>query len=157
MLVVPPATAYLLTDRLGTMLGLAVGFGASSAVFGYGAAYLLDCSIAGAMASVAGLQLLAAFLLSPRHGLLARWLVMRRLSGQLAHNLLLLHLQKGGAGLPLATLEQRFGWNPRRLERVLSRLLRQGWIEQDGLGLRLTPRGAEALEASGGAQLAHRW
>lgn len=157
MLVVPPATAYLLTDRLGAMLALAVGFGASATVLGYGAAYLLDCSIAGAMASLAGLQLLTAFLVSPRHGLLARWLVMRRLSSQLARNLLLLHLQKGGEGLPLATLEQRFGWNRQRLERVLSRLLSQGLIEKDGLGLRLTPRGAAAVEASGGAQLAHRW
>jgi manganese/zinc/iron transport system permease protein len=157
MLVVPPATAYLLTERLSWMLVLAVSFGISATLLGYGAAHLLDCSIAGAMASVAGLQLLAALLLSPRHGLFARWLGLRRLGGQLAGNLLLLHLKKGGEGLPVAALERRFGWEPRRLERVLSRLLRRGWIERAGLGLRLTPQGAEALEASGQAQLAHRW
>ena len=72
MLVVPPATAYLLTERLERMLVVAVLLGITSAVGGYALARWLDASIAGAMATVAGLQFLAALLLSPGHGLLAR-------------------------------------------------------------------------------------
>ncbi len=56
----------------------------------------------------------------------------------------------------MAVLERRFGWNPRRLQRVLSRLLRAGWVERAGEGLRLTARGAEVLETSGRIKLAHQ-
>lgn len=45
---------------------------------GYGLARWWDCSIAGAMALVAGLFFLAAFLFSPGQGLLARLLLHRR-------------------------------------------------------------------------------
>jgi len=60
----------------------------------------------------------------------ARLVIHRRLGGRLAGELLLLHLRKGGEGLPVAVLERRFGWEPRRLQRVLSRLLREGWVER---------------------------
>src|SRR5919107_1701692 len=108
ILVVAPATAYLLTDRLGTMLGLAVGTGIASAVLGYGAARALDVSIAGAMASVAGLLFVAALLLSPGHGLLARMVQLRKMGRRLSGQLLLLHLRKEGEVVPTATLERRF-------------------------------------------------
>ena len=156
MLVVPPATAYLLTDRLGTMLGLAVGTGIASAVLGYGAARVLDVSIAGAMASVAGLLFVAALLLSPGHGLLARMLQLRKMGKRLSGQLLLLHLRKEGEVVPTAMLERRFGWTGRRLQRVASALLRTGLVEREGGGLRLTPKGAEVLETTGRAQLAHK-
>jgi manganese/zinc/iron transport system permease protein len=156
MLVVPPATAYLLTERLGRMLALAVLLGVSSAVGGYGLARLLDCSIAGAMAAVAGGQFVLALLLSPRHGLLARLLVHYRLGGRLAGQLLLLHLRKEGPEVPPDLLGRRFGWSGRKLERTLARLRAAGWIEEVAGGLRLTARGAEVLEASGRSPLAHQ-
>lgn len=78
MLVVPPNTAYLLTDRLGIMIGLAVTFGVLSAVLGYWVAYWLDASVAGAMATVSGLLFMAVALTSPRHGVIARALAQRR-------------------------------------------------------------------------------
>jgi manganese/zinc/iron transport system permease protein len=54
MMAVPPATAYLLTDDLKTMLFLAMGCGVLSAIGGYGMAVWLDASTAGAMSVVAG-------------------------------------------------------------------------------------------------------
>jgi manganese/zinc/iron transport system permease protein len=156
MLVVPPATAYLLTERLGAMLGLAVAAGVTSALGGYALARAWDASIAGAMATVAGLLFLAALLFSPGHGLLARVLQLRRMGRRLSGQLLLLHLRKEGEVVPAAVLEQRFGWNGRRLQQVLAGLLRAGWVEREGHGLRLTPRGAEVLETTGRAQLAHK-
>lgn len=68
MLVVPAATAYLLTERLGLMILYSMGIGSLSAVLGYIAASLLDASIAGAMISVAGLLFILAFLFSPLQG-----------------------------------------------------------------------------------------
>ncbi len=71
-LIVPPATAYLLTGGLKRMLLLTALFGWLSAVTGYLLAVWLDGSIAGAMAVMSGLFLALAFLLAPGHGLLTR-------------------------------------------------------------------------------------
>jgi manganese/zinc/iron transport system permease protein len=68
-LVAPPATAYLLTDNLKVMLVLAVLLGVGAATGGYYLAVLLDGSIAGAIATVAGLEFMLAFLWSPSQGL----------------------------------------------------------------------------------------
>ena len=156
MLVVPPATAFLLTDRLSRMLLLAVGFGLTSAVAGYWLARWWDCSIAGAMAMVAGGLFLLALLLSPRYGLLGRLLTHRRLRERLAGQLVLLHLQEGERELAVPRLQQRFGWSPARVRRVLRRLVRAGWVEEQGAGLRLTAAGTEHLAAFGGSRLGRR-
>ena len=74
------ATAFLLTDRLSTMLALAVGCGVLSTLLGYALARALDASIAGAMAVVTGVLFLLAFLLSPTHGLVSREWRRRRLA-----------------------------------------------------------------------------
>ena len=97
MLVVPPATAYLLTDRLSRLLALAGVLGITASAAGYGLARLLDASIAGAIATVAGLLFLAVFLASPRYGLLARALRTRRLARQLAAELAALQAEKRAA------------------------------------------------------------
>lgn len=54
LLVVPPATAFLLTSRLSSMLVLSCGIGALAAMFGYFGAGPLDVSISGMMAVMAG-------------------------------------------------------------------------------------------------------
>ena len=156
MLVVPPATAYLLTDRLSRMLALAVGVGVASAWGGYGLARWLDASIAGSMASVAGALFLLTFLASPRHGLAAQALRHRRLRLATSEQLLLLHLKEEGEGVAGADLARRFAWGGRRLGQVVARLSDRGWVAAGGGGLALTPAGAAALEASGQAALRHR-
>ena len=65
-LVVPPATAYLLTHDLRKMLLGSVFWGILAALGGYFLAYWLDGSIAGAMVAVAGLNFLGVFLYTIR-------------------------------------------------------------------------------------------
>ncbi|MCM3785947.1 metal ABC transporter permease [Neobacillus mesonae] len=72
MLIVPAATAYLLTDRLGHMLIISVIIGMISSVGGYYSAVLLDASIAGCMVAAAGILFVLAFLFSPLHGVVIR-------------------------------------------------------------------------------------
>lgn len=79
MLIVPAATAYLLTDKLEWMLGFSVLVGILSSVIGYGIAQMLDASIAGSMTMAAGLLFVLAFFFSPVHGLVTRWLVRRQI------------------------------------------------------------------------------
>lgn len=74
MLVVPASTAFLLTQRLSTMLILSAGVGCLSALLGYGLAQLFDTSISGAMTVAAGMLFTLAFLFSPHHGVLTRLL-----------------------------------------------------------------------------------
>ena len=155
MLVVPPATAYLLTDRLPNMLALSVGIGVASAWIGYFLARWWDASIAGAIALASGLLFLLALLLSRRHGLLARALRHRRLELRLNEQFVLLHLQDDGAAVSLASLGRRFAWPARRLDRTVRRLRRRGWIDVRDSALTLTAAGVAALEQSGRSTLRH--
>lgn len=78
MLIVPAATAYLLTERLSIMILYSAVIGILCSVLGYYAAALLDASIAGCMVTVAGILFVLAFIFSPSHGLLQRMMKQRR-------------------------------------------------------------------------------
>ncbi|HSY62054.1 MAG TPA: metal ABC transporter permease, partial [Cytophaga sp.] len=62
-LVVPASAAYLITDSLPKTLLYAVLFGILSSVIGYYSASILDVSISGAMATVAGILFTCCFIL----------------------------------------------------------------------------------------------
>ncbi len=72
MLIVPAATAHLLTDRLSWLIVIAVLVGSISAIFGCLWARHLNTNAAGMLAVVAGIQFLAAVLLAPTHGIVAK-------------------------------------------------------------------------------------
>lgn len=72
MLIVPAATAYLLTDRLSMMIGISVVISIFCSLLGYYFAYLLDASIGGAMVTVAGVFFVVALFFSPKHGVLVK-------------------------------------------------------------------------------------
>ncbi|WP_054023451.1 metal ABC transporter permease [Bacillus sp. FJAT-28004] len=80
LLIIPASTAYLLTDRLGLMIVLSVAVGIASTFIGYGAAVLLDASIAGCMVCAASLLFVIAFLFSPSHGIVIKKLRLRKLA-----------------------------------------------------------------------------
>ncbi len=71
MLIVPGATAHLLTDRLSRMMLIATLVAVLSAVLGYGLSIAWNVSAAGPMAVVAGGCYFAAALASPRYGILS--------------------------------------------------------------------------------------
>ncbi len=78
MLIVPAATAYLLTDRLLVMVVLTVAIGWLSALAGQWTAVRMDASIAGAMGMVATACFVIALIVAPRYGLAGRWVRRRR-------------------------------------------------------------------------------
>jgi manganese/zinc/iron transport system permease protein len=77
MLILPGATASLLSQRLPVVLGLSVLHAALSSALGLHLALWLDCSIAGAMVVVGGGLFTLAWIFSPSHGLLRRRLRSR--------------------------------------------------------------------------------
>lgn len=132
MLIVPGATAYLLSDRLNHMLVIAVGLGMLSSVLGYQLARVLDCSIAGAMATVCGGFFVVAFLLSPRHGVLTRiadqWRLRRTLVDE---DLLLWAWRRNEVGETAFTMQQVSGdseWRGRQPAASARRLARRGLL-----------------------------
>lgn len=87
LLIVPAATAYLLTDRLVAMVAVSIAIGWVSAVAGHWGAMRLDASIAGAMGLCAAVIFAAALVASPRHGLVARAVRRRHRHRRLLHML----------------------------------------------------------------------
>jgi manganese/zinc/iron transport system permease protein len=67
-----PVTAYLLTDKLKRLLWLTVLIGIINSVLGYYLAVAIDGSIAGAIATVAGLTFAVVFIVSPYTSLFER-------------------------------------------------------------------------------------
>ncbi|SFK69215.1 manganese/zinc/iron transport system permease protein [Paenibacillus sp. 1_12] len=72
MLVIPPATAYLLTEKLSRMIIYSIVMGCCCSVLGYYVAHLLDASIAGSMICIAGCFFILALFFSPTHGVIVR-------------------------------------------------------------------------------------
>lgn len=78
LLVAPPATAYLLTDKFRVMLALTVVISVIISTAGYFLAVALDGSIAGAIVTVAGILFALAFLFSPTNGIVFKRMLQRR-------------------------------------------------------------------------------
>ena len=80
MLILPGATASLLSHRLPVVLGLSVVHGALSSIMGIHLAVWLECSMAAAMVVMGAALFVLAWIFSPRAGLLGRWLARRAVS-----------------------------------------------------------------------------
>ena len=74
LLITPAATARLLTDRLGVMMTLAPVVGGLSALVGLYVSWSWDFPVGGTIVLVLTAVFLAAWVASPRHGLLATYL-----------------------------------------------------------------------------------
>jgi manganese/iron transport system permease protein len=72
MVVTPGATAYLLTDRFGRLLCLAVAIGATTSFLGAYVSYFVDGATGGTIVTLQTLVFLSAFYFAPKHGVLAR-------------------------------------------------------------------------------------
>ncbi|MBF6090423.1 metal ABC transporter permease [Nocardia cyriacigeorgica] len=79
MLIIPGATAYLLTDRFGRMLVIAPTVSATCAVVGLYLSYHLDTASGGMIVVTQGVAFTAVYLFAPRHGVIgARIAAARR-------------------------------------------------------------------------------
>jgi len=149
LMIAPPAAAYLLTDRLPRMIGLSALIGIASAFSGYWLARALDASIAGSMATMAGVFFALVFLLAPERGLIA---IARRRAHQrweFAQTMLAIHLLNH-EGTPeeeeeyrLEHLHDHMRWEPDFAGQVVRGAERSGIILSQGKYLSLTDQGRE--------------
>jgi manganese/zinc/iron transport system permease protein len=129
------------------MLVLSASLGAVAAVAGYWLAHWLDASIAGSMASVAGLELAGAVLFAPERGVVAAARRRRRQRWEFAQTMLAIHLLNH-EGRPDAAeesrvehLDQHLRWKPEFAARVVRGAERRGLVVERGGSLALTERG----------------
>lgn len=71
MLVTPGATAYLLTDRFGKMIGIATAMGVGTSIVGAYISYFFDGSTGGCIVTLQSALFVIALIFGPKHGLIA--------------------------------------------------------------------------------------
>ncbi|PIE35356.1 zinc ABC transporter permease [candidate division KSB3 bacterium] len=152
LMIAPPATAYLLTDDLVTMLGYSAGIGIFSAVSGFFIANSLDSSIAGCMATMTGICFLVAFWCAPKRGMFV--MIRRRRSQKLefARGVLAVHLSHHAGSEEEheecceATLTDHIRWEPGFAEQVVASALQVGLLVRENGILKLTPDGLQLVD-----------
>ena len=145
MLIVPAATAHLLTDRLRSMLFVATGIGVVTAIVGSCLARIYGVNTAGMIAVTSGAFYGVAVFFSPRYGVVS--VVMRnvRISARIVREdilAMLYRIEELAAERQLGSRQTvqavGGGWLARW---GLWSLLRNGRVEQSDTGLQLTSTG----------------
>jgi manganese/zinc/iron transport system permease protein len=147
LMIAPPASAYLICDRLGPMVFLSVVYGAVSALGGYWLARSIDASIAGSMATMTGILFILTFLLAPYRGMIS--LVRRRIKRkwEFAQAMLAVHLlhhedQPDAAyEMSVVHLHEHLKWEKKHADKVLHLAVRRGLMTRDNKVLLLTEKG----------------
>jgi manganese/zinc/iron transport system permease protein len=146
MLIVPAATAHLLTDRLGRMLWIAAGVAALSAYLGFlGAMVNENAEPAGLIAVAGGLLFFLAVVFSPRYGIVSTvWRNVQTTSRILREDILamLYRLEELGITRPMDSQEAVAAVGGGLAGRLaLWRLLGLGEVERSAGGLLLSDSG----------------
>ncbi|MCC7452368.1 MAG: metal ABC transporter permease [Anaerolineae bacterium] len=152
LMIAPPASAYLLTDRLPRMIGLSAVIGVASAISGYMLARALDASIAGAMATMTGVIFMLAFLFAPERGLaaLARRRVRQR--WDFAQTMLAIHLfqhehlPEAETESHVSHLDEHLRWERTFAAQVVHRAEQRGLVNRRGDNLILTEQGRQLAQ-----------
>ena len=111
--IVPASGAYLLTDRLSHMMALSVTLGIISAVMGYLLAILADVSIAGSMATSAGIVFGLIWVFAPTRGLIGRWRKISKQRFEIDVGILLTHIHnefESKHSVTLSSTSDALGW-----------------------------------------------
>lgn len=156
MLIVPAASAHLLTDRLPTMLVISLIVAFVSAILGHIFAITIpgwfgfrDTSTAGMMGVAAGLIFLLVFLFAPRHGLISRTLSQTMLALKITKDDILGFLYRYQelavpASTPLKIDDLRKGLKLGFSANIaVWDLKRKGRLSIEGIGLNLTSVGEQ--------------
>ena len=152
MFIVPAATAYLLSDRYGVLMCLAVGISIIAAVLGHLGAITIPLwfgfsgtSTAGAMAVATGFLFVVAWIGSPRDGLFTRALRRVELRLQILREDVLGILwrleERNQGAVHSPQLAIAIGAHPMMMRIALKRLAHQGRIAKEGSCWLLTDQG----------------
>jgi len=150
MLITPAAAAYMLTDRMHRMVWLSVAFGIFAGVSGAFMSFFFDAPTGPFMVLGATLVFLLAFLFSPRHGVVTRWIRQSSRSAQVQRENTLkavYHVLEArefkGEGVSLRELAERRRETEEEARNLSSALARHelATLHEDGNQIHLTPGG----------------
>ena len=151
MLITPAAAAYLLTDRLHRMLGLAAAFGVLSGVLGAFFSFVGESLPTGPLMVIAASTVfLGAFLFGPRHGVIAKWWRQRSSAERTRRENTLkamYHVWESrgfrGEGVAFAELAERRRETIEDALRLTQELARHGQATVEGEMVYFTPSGRQ--------------
>ena len=153
LMIAPPATAYLLSQRLSHVILLSLAIAVLAALGGFWSAWLLDASIAGCMATAAGVLFLLAFLLAPERGVIAVARRKQRQRWEFARAMLAIHLlhHEGTAESEEESNEAHLGehlrWDREFARRVVGEAEQHALVRREAGGrLKLTEAGRAAAQ-----------
>lgn len=161
MIIVPGATAWLLTDRYGPMLIWTLVIAACAALLGHIAALIVPgwfgfegMSTAGSMAVMSGVLFGVAWICSPQQGLIAAWCRRVELSRRIVMEDILGLLyryeeraERDAAGLTLADVREALSASPSLVGRALRQVRSTKQVSVQGDVVQLTDSGRTAARS----------
>lgn len=146
LLIIPGATARLWTDRMPPMLLLAGVQGIVSTILGYWLSHhaVLDTSASGAICVGSFLLFMLSWLMAPRHGLLVRAVIRRRLRQTVETENLVKTIEEQAGVATISTVAGAAQLSTRRVEGIVSRAVSRGWVGRESDRLFLTDAGRQA-------------
>ncbi len=126
-MLIPAATASLLTYRVTPLLWIALLFGCTAVISGYTLAHLCDISIAGSITCIAGLLFVFTWIISPIKGMLAHFLFERSYKQALAIDVVCTYLEQGPAHT--TTIAHQLGWSQNYTENILVKATEQAKVQ----------------------------
>lgn len=148
-MIVPPATAYLLTRSYDRLIFLAVFLGISSCILGYMLAFVFNVSISGSIATVSGIQFLSAFFLSPKRGLVIYFIQRKKKRIIFASRMLIVQLFNHEGSIneknenTILNMTTHMNWSAMFAQKVVLWSVQNGLVARNKEKLFLTPLGRE--------------
>ena len=149
-LITPGAAAYLISKDLKVMIAISVGYAVINSIIGYVLSLLMNVSMSGMTAAVAGVTFLITFLFN-KEGLITALILRFKRKSELKPELFLTHIGNHSGKkeeleeLGLGSIRDHLKWKQTEVDKIAGRLIRRGLIRIDiGKNIYdLTERGRE--------------
>lgn len=135
-LITPGAAAYLISKDLKVMIVISVGYAVINSIIGYVLSLLMNVSMSGMTAAVAGVTFLITFLFN-REGLITAIFIRLKRKSELKPELFLTHIGNHSGKkeeleeLGLGSIRDHLKWKQAEVDKIAGRLIRRGLIRID--------------------------
>ena len=135
-LITPGAAAYLISKDLKVMIAISVGYAVINSSIGYVLSLLMNVSMSGMTAAVAGVTFLITFLFN-REGLVTALILRLKRKSELKPELFLTHIGNHSGKkeeleeLGLGSIRDHLKWKQAEVDKIAGKLIRRGLIMID--------------------------
>ena len=135
-LITPGAAAYLISKDLKVMIAISVGYAVINSIIGYVFSLLMNVSMSGMTATVAGVTFLLTFLFN-REGLITAIFIRLQRKSELKLGLFLNHIgnhsgkKEESEELGLGSIKNHLKWKQAEVDKIAGRLIKKGFIRID--------------------------